>query len=343
MVNVATPNYSAMYEASLRAEVEIVRIKEVEKAKRPRPIDVMGNPDNPRQKGVFRLVKRAKVNTKGTFGSGKAVGRVARNNTPIALECAYYHRRHPGECRWKTGACFNCRQVGHRAKDCPKPPTDVTKGPKASDAKPKANARVHAMTDMEIEGIDDVVTGALSINSVPAYVLFDCGASHSFVSKRFMKLLHMVLEWLDDPYRVSTPGNKILVSHIRYKGCQIDVGGKEFDADLVQIGMNDFDVILDMDWLAKNFAQVDCRHKRVKFAIPREELVYQGNVRKDKNKPSKYLLTSVQAIRALRKGAKGYLAYVMDSTSEVLSLDKIPIVREFPDVFPEDLPGIPPD
>ncbi|XP_071933023.1 uncharacterized protein [Coffea arabica] len=247
MVNATTPTYSAMYEASLRAEAEIVRIKEVEKAKRPRPIDFVGNPNNPRQKGLFKLVKRVKVNTKDTSGSGKAVGKVARNNTPIAPECAYYHRRHPGECHWKTGACFNCGQVGHRAKDCSKPPRDVTKGPKSIDARPKANARIHAMTDMDIEGFDDVVTGVLSINSVPAYVLFDCGASHSFVSKRFVILLNMVSEWLDDPYRVSIPGNKILVSHIRYKGCQIDVGGKEFDADLVQIGVNDFDVILGMD------------------------------------------------------------------------------------------------
>ena len=73
----------------------------------------------------------------------------------------------------------------------------------------------------------------------------------------------MVPEWLDDPYRVSTPGDKILVSHIRYKRCQIDMGGKKFDVDLVKIGMNDFNVILSMDWLAKNFAQIDCGHKRV--------------------------------------------------------------------------------
>ena len=61
------------------------------------------------------------------------------------------------------------------------PPRDVTKGSKASDDRPKPNARVNAMIDMDIDGIDDVVTSALSIHFVPTSVLFDCGVSHSIV------------------------------------------------------------------------------------------------------------------------------------------------------------------
>ena len=64
-----------------------------------------------------------------------------------------------------------------------------------TDKKPKVNARVHAMTDVGAEVAGDVVTGTLLINSVPAYVLFGCGASHSFT-----KYLCMSPEWTNHPY-----------------------------------------------------------------------------------------------------------------------------------------------
>ena len=54
----------------------------------------------------------------------------------------------------------------------------------------------------------------------------------------------------------------------------------------------------------------------------------------------------ILALRAkclLWKGCQRYLSHVVDTRKEVLKLDDIPVVREFPDVFPEDLPGIPID
>ena len=55
------------------------------------------------------------------------------------------------------------------------------------------------------------------------------------------------------------------------------------------------------------------------------------------------VLLALRAKRLLWKGCQGYLAHVVDTRKEVLKLDDIPVVREFPDVFPEDLPGIPID
>ena len=45
----------------------------------------------------------------------------------------------------------------------------------------------------------------------------------------------------------------------------------------------------------------------------------------------------------LKKGCKGYLATVRDTQQSALRMEDIPIVREFPDVFLEDLSGLPPD
>nr|XP_027086619.1 uncharacterized protein LOC113708357 [Coffea arabica] len=233
--------------------------------------------------------------------------------------------------------------LGHRAMNCPNRKSGGDKNGKPADMKPKVNVRVHAMTDVEAEVSGDVVTGTLLINSTPAYVLFDCGASHSFVARKFVKYLCMPPEWMDHPYRVAAPENKILVSHTRYPNCSVELEDKKLEVDLVQINMSDFDVILGMHWLARHFAQIDCRKKRVLFMKPDEEdFSYQGNVdnRRVRRLP---LLSAMQAHRAIRKGCEAYLAYVVDMEKEETSLEKIPMVKDFSDVFPEDLPGLPPD
>ena len=51
----------------------------------------------------------------------------------------------------------------------------------------------------------------------------------------------------------------------------------------------------------------------------------------------------MQAKRLLRQGCEAYLAYVIDVQSEAPKLEDVTVVNEFPDVFPEELPGLPPD
>uniref|UniRef100_A0A2N9J728 Reverse transcriptase domain-containing protein n=1 Tax=Fagus sylvatica TaxID=28930 RepID=A0A2N9J728_FAGSY len=80
--------------------------------------------------------------------------------------------------------------------------------------------------------------------------------------------------------------------------------------------MKDFDVILGMDWLAANYASVNCHSKKVKFQILEQ---------------------------MLRKGCRGYLATVRDTQQDELKLENIPKVSEFPEIFQEDLPRLPPD
>ncbi|XP_027086615.1 uncharacterized protein [Coffea arabica] len=250
---------------------------------------------------------------------------------------------HRGECRVGTGACFECGQQGHRAMNCPNRKVEGDKSGNLTDKKPKVNARVHTMTDVEAEVSGNVVTGTLLINSVPIYMLFDCGVSHFFVVKNFTKYLCISTEWTDHPYQVATLGNRILVSHTRYPNYNVKLEDRGLEVDLAQINMSDFDVILRMDWLARYFAQIDCKKKRVLFMKPNEkDFSYQGNVgdRKIHKLP---LLSTMQTYRAIRKGCEAYLAYVIDTEKEKTPLEKIPVVKDFPNVFPEELPGLPPN
>ncbi|XP_073024288.1 uncharacterized protein [Primulina eburnea] len=104
--------------------------------------------------------------------------------------------------------------------------------------------------------------------------------------------------------------------------------------------MVEFDIILGMDWLAKNHAIVDCQKKEIRLQTPaKREVVYQG-----KSKERKSLLSASQAWKAIKGGEEIYLAVINEAKEEeVPKLEYIPIVQEFPDVFPEELPGEIPD
>ena len=130
---------------------------------------------------------------------------------------------------------------------------------------------------------------------------------------------------------------KVPVSRICPK-YEIDISGHKFSADLILFKLGEFDIILGMDWLGKNNAQINCKSKKVYLKTESgEKVVFKGQRQKQ------LFLTIVQAKKLLRKGCESFLAYVVDSERDNLSIEDIPVVNEFPDVFPDELPGLPPD
>ncbi|XP_073021745.1 uncharacterized protein [Primulina eburnea] len=104
--------------------------------------------------------------------------------------------------------------------------------------------------------------------------------------------------------------------------------------------MVEFDVILGMDWLSKSHAIVDCRRKIIKLRTPsQKEITYHGKAKKRKS-----LLSASQTWKAMKSGEIVYLAMVNEVNEGVeLKIEDIPVVQEFSDVFPEELPGMVPD
>ena len=112
------------------------------------------------------------------------------------------------------------------------------------------------------------------------------------------------------------------------------------EADLILIDLKGLDVILGMDWLASNYASMDCLRREVIFRRPGlPVVVFYGEWRRA---PSS-LISTISARCLLQKGCKGYLAHVFDTCSSEVGLEDVPVVRDFPDVFPDDLPGLPPE
>jgi hypothetical protein len=154
-----------------------------------------------------------------------------------------------------------------------------------------------------------------------------------------MNNLHVLSCNLGVGVTVSTPlGENIHIDDI-YKGVKLYIEGLELRVDLMSLELYDFDLILGIDWLNKHKAQVDCFTKMVTIqGIGDERVVFKGE---RKVIPS-CVISVLVAKKLLRKGCSAWLAYVRELQKGSIDLASIPVVKEFRDVFPEELPGLPP-
>ena len=117
------------------------------------------------------------------------------------------------------------------------------------------------------------------------------------------------------------------------------IQNKEFPADLIVLGIHYFDIVLGMDWLSKHKSTLDCYKNEARLVSPEEPGVIFRGIRRE-IAPS--LMNAMTASKMLRKGCQGYLAFVVDRRQEGTRLEDIPIVKELPDVFLDDISGLPP-
>ncbi|XP_038988015.1 uncharacterized protein LOC120112523 [Phoenix dactylifera] len=261
----------------------------------------------------------------------------------------------------RTIVCYGCGQPGHRISSCPRagfvqrppsaraPQRQIPPDP-AQISQPAAprqqtgggsrtQGRVYALTQQDAQASNTAVTGTLLVHSTYAYALFDSGATHSFISSTYVHKHDIFCSPLERELCVSTPAGGKMITSLICKSCPVIVEGRDLKADLIVMDLHEFDLILGMDWLAIYHATIDCFSKRVTFRIPDiEEFYFVG----DGGCVSSQIVAALQGIRSLRKGCSVYMAAVMDSEQSEQKIEDIPVVREYPDVFPDELPGLPP-
>ena len=269
-------------------------------------------------------------------------GKVTQQNSDVV--CSTCGKKHGGRpCYKETGACFGYGKQGHLIRDCPKNKGFIIGKPKEENKdnkqKPRAQGRVFSMTHGDAQTTSDVVACTIRIHTFFASALIDPSSTHSFVSISFVALLGILVASMDFDLIVATHVGDSVVTSKMLKDCLVMIGYRKIPVDLVLLDLQDFDVILGMDWLASYHASIDCFGKRVTFSIPGQpEFSVEG---KHVDRPL-HMISVLRASSLLRKGCQGFLAYVV-SNKNGLKLEDIPIVRDFPDVFPDDLPGMPPE
>ncbi|KAL0544915.1 hypothetical protein IC582_020045 [Cucumis melo] len=130
-----------------------------------------------------------------------------------------------------------------------------------------------------------------------------------------------------------------MLSKEKVKACQIEIAGHVIEVTLLVLDMLDFDVILGMDWLAANHASINCSRKEVSFNPPSmASFKFKG----EGSRSLPQVISAIRASKLLSQGTWSILASVVDTREVGVSLSSEPVVRDYPDVFPEELPGLPP-
>ncbi|XP_024964017.1 uncharacterized protein LOC112504315 [Cynara cardunculus var. scolymus] len=295
------------------------------------------------------------------FGDQSQTGEKGKGTYPKCGKCNYHHS---GRCI----ICFKCNKGGHFAKDCKirenqschecrSPNHFRNKCPRIirgssinnagnqerqtcqGDRGGQARGRAFAMGAEEARQDPNVVTGMFLLNNLYALVIFDSGADRSFVSLEFRPLINLKSSKLKDAYTIEfANGQEIKVGDV-ILGCTLNFTDKLFSIDLIPIKLGSFDVVVGMDWLSKNQAEI-CYFERI-VRIPYQDgetLSIQG----EKPGRSLKMVSCVKICKYMRKKCVAFLTHVSERKSEEKHIQDIPVVRNYPAVFPDDLSGLPP-
>jgi hypothetical protein len=177
--------------------------------------------------------------------------------------------------------------------------------------------RINFTTLVELLEGAPIMTSTFSIDYKPVIILFDSSATHSFISNKCGARVGLDSCQAMWSYMISTPGGKIDSNQL-IRQVPIQLGSKVVKTDLVLLPLEGMDIILGMDWMTRHKVLLDTSSRVIEIDSP-----YDGAT-------------------TLYLPQQEYLYSCVYATIDI-KLEDIPIVCEYPDIFPDDLPRMPPD
>jgi hypothetical protein len=219
--------------------------------------------------------------------------------------------------------CFNCDLSVHFTRECPTPKkntaqchvTHPPRGPQKVDVAKTAHVNYTTMEDI-FKG-ESVLAGTFFLNDHSTVILFDSGATHDFVSKACTQKCKLVIEPISAPYMISTPGGQIVTKQVVVNP-HLNLKGRIYKTCLTVLHGQEINVILGMGWMRRHQELLDTTARVVHLdSLEHDSVTLQ------------LASTPVPAASAHHT--------ITQNLKDIL------VACEFPDVFPEDLPGMPPD
>ncbi|GJU85879.1 putative reverse transcriptase domain-containing protein [Tanacetum coccineum] len=305
-----------------------------------------------------------KQNLARAYTAGPGEKKAYTRDLPLCTKCNYHHTRQCApkcgkckryghattDCRVNTnnnnknqnaGACYECGNTGHMRRDCPK-----LKNRGNSNGNGIAQGRAYALGGRDASPDPKVITGTFLLNNRYAKILFDTGADRSFVSSTFSASISITPTTLENHYDVELADGKIIGVNTIIRGCTLNFMDHLFNIDLMPIPLGSFDVIIGMDWSTKYHGVIICDEKIVCVPFGKETLIFQGDGSNPRKESRLNIISCSKAQEYLSKECDVFLAHITTKEakdeSEEKRLEDVPIVQDFFEVFPENLPGIPP-
>jgi len=168
------------------------------------------------------------------------------------------------------------------------------------------------------------------INSTPLIAIIDTAATHSFISVSCVERLNLVVTPLLRGMVINTLTSGSVTTSLVCAKCPVNFGNVDFELDLVCLPLKHMDVIFGMDWMLSFGVSINCLTKSITFSKPVDEL------------GGKFLTVEIVK-KSLDSEACVFMMFSLLKESSEKGIGDLPVVQEFPEVFPDDITELPPE